>query len=64
MRVTALVMVALIASMSGSLAVTSEPNDADITKMSEELISELSSEGHIEAIVPVSYTHLRAHETR
>ena len=51
MRVTALVMVALIASMSGSLAVTSEPNDADITKMSEELISELSSEGHIEAIV-------------
>ena len=51
MRVTALVMVALIASMSGSLAVTSEPNDADITKMSEELISELSSEGRIEAIV-------------
>ena len=51
MRVTALVMVALVASMSGSLAVTSEPNDADITKMSEELISELSSEGHIEAIV-------------
>ena len=51
MRVTALVMVALIASMSGSLAVTSEPNDADVTKMSEELISELSSEGHIEAIV-------------
>ena len=51
MRVVAVVMVALIASMSGSLSVTSEPQDADITKMSEELISELDSEGQIEAIV-------------
>tara|TARA_B100001142_G_scaffold233738_1_gene232064 strand:- start:5310 stop:7769 length:2460 start_codon:yes stop_codon:yes gene_type:complete len=51
MRVAAVVMVALIASMSGSLSVTSEPQDADITKMSEELISELDSEGQIEAIV-------------
>ena len=50
MRLTALVMVALIASMSGSLAVTSEPNDADITKMSEELIFELSSDGHLSLI--------------
>ncbi|MBP12737.1 MAG: hypothetical protein CMA71_04285 [Euryarchaeota archaeon] len=51
MRVVALIMVALIASMSGSLSVTSEPQDADITKMSEELLSELASEGQIEAIV-------------
>ena len=51
MRVAAVVMVALIASMSGSLSVTSQPQHVDTAKMSEELISELGSEGQIEAIV-------------
>ena len=51
MRVAAVVLVALVASMSGSLAVTSQPNTIDTTKMSEELISELGGEGQIETIV-------------
>ena len=51
MRVAAVVLVALIASMSGSLAVTSQPQSIDTTKMSEELISEIGSEGEIEAII-------------
>lgn len=46
-----MVLVALVASMSGSLAVTSQPNTIDTTKMSEELISELGGEGQIETIV-------------
>lgn len=46
-----MVLVALVASMSGSLAVTSQPNTIDTTKMSEELISELSGDGQIETIV-------------
>jgi len=45
------VLVALVASMSGSLAVTSQPNTIDTTKMSEELISELGGDGQIETIV-------------
>ena len=44
-------LVALVASMSGSLAVTSQPNTIDTTKMSEELISELGGDGQIETIV-------------
>ncbi|DAC47914.1 MAG TPA: S8 family serine peptidase [Candidatus Thalassarchaeaceae archaeon] len=51
MRVAAVVLVALVASMSGSLAVTSQPNTIDTTKMSEELISELGGDGQIETIV-------------
>jgi len=51
MRVAAVVLVALVASMSGSLAVTSQPNTIDTTKMSEELISELGEDGQIETIV-------------
>ena len=51
MRVTALVLVALVASMSGSLAVTSQPQHVDISKMTEELISQLDNEGEIEAII-------------
>ena len=46
-----MVLVALVASMSGSLAVTSQPNTIDTTKMSEELISELGGDGQIETIV-------------
>ena len=51
MRVTALVLVALVASMSGSLAVTSQPQHVDVSKMTEELISQLDNEGEIEAII-------------
>ena len=51
MRVTAFVLVALVASMSGSLAVTSQPQHVDISKMTEELISQLDNEGEIEAII-------------
>ncbi len=51
MRVTAFVLVALVASMSGSLAVTSQPQQVDTSKMTEELISQLDNEGQIEAII-------------
>ena len=51
MRVTAFVLVALVASMSGSLAVTSQPQHVDVSKMTEELISQLDNEGEIEAII-------------
>ena len=51
MRVTAFVLVALVASMSGSLAVTSQPQQVDTSKMTEELISQLDKEGQIEAII-------------
>jgi len=51
MRVTAFVLVALVASMSGSLAVTSQPQQVDVSKMTEELISQLDNEGEIEAII-------------
>jgi len=51
MRVTAFVLVALVASMSGSLAVTSQPQHVDVSKMTEELISQLDIEGEIEAII-------------
>ena len=51
MRVTAVLMVALVASMSGSLAATSQSQAIDTSKMTEELISDLHSEGQIEAII-------------
>ena len=51
MRATAFVLVALVASMSGSLAVTSQPQQVDTSKMTEELISQLDKEGQIEAII-------------
>ena len=51
MRVTAVLMVALVASMSGSLAATSQLQAIDTSKMTEELISDLHSEGQIEAII-------------
>ena len=37
--------------MSGSLAVTSQPQQVDTSKMTEELISQLDKEGQIEAII-------------
>ena len=51
MRFNALVMVALIASMSGSIAYTSNNTHPDMSKMSNELISELDSSEEIEVII-------------
>ena len=71
MRLNALLMVVLIASMSGSIAYASNSTLPDISKMSDELVSELESVDEIEVIIqftseqdssvwqsPVSYTHL------
>ena len=51
MRFNALLMVALIASMSGSIAYTSNSVQIDKSKMSNELISELDSLEEIEVII-------------
>ncbi|NDF34177.1 MAG: hypothetical protein EB157_06415, partial [Euryarchaeota archaeon] len=47
----AVFMVALVASMSGSLAYTNITDQPDMSKMSNELVSELSSLEELEVIV-------------
>ena len=54
-RFYALLMVVLMVSMSGSIAYASNSIQPDLSKMSNELISELESQDELEA---VSYTHL------
>ena len=51
MRLNALLMVVLIASMSGSIAYASNSNLPDTSKMSDELVSELESVDEIEVII-------------
>ena len=51
MRLNAVLMVALIASMSGSIAYASNSTQPDLSKMSGELLSELESEDEIEVII-------------
>ena len=55
-------MVVLVASMSGSIAYTNISTHPDMSKMSNELISELDSSEELEVIIQftgaVSYTHL------
>ena len=51
MRLNALFMVVLVASMSGSLAYTNISTHPDTYKMSNELISELDSSGELEVII-------------
>ena len=51
MRFNALFMVVLIASMSGSIAYTSNNTHPDMSKMSNELISKLDSSEEIEVII-------------
>ena len=62
MRLNALFMVVLVASMSGSIAYTNISTHPDMSKMSNELISELDSSEELEVIIQftgaVSYTHL------
>jgi len=53
-RFTALLMVTLVASMSGSLAYTNHNSSVDVSKMSDELISKLESEDEIEVIVQLT----------
>ena len=51
MRLNALFMVVLVASMSGSLAYTNISTNPDMSKMSNELISELDSSEELEVII-------------
>jgi len=50
-RLNALLMVVLIASMSGSIAYASNSTQPDTSKMSKELVSELESVDEIEVII-------------
>ena len=50
-RLNALLMVVLIASMSGSIAYASNSTQPDTSKMSKELVSELESVNEIEVII-------------
>ena len=54
MRFTALLMVTLVASMSGSLAYTNHNSSVDVSKMSDELISKLDTQDEIEVIVQLT----------
>ena len=51
MRLNALFMVVLVASMSGSIAYTNISTHPDLSKMSNELISELDSSEELEVII-------------
>ena len=51
MRLNALFMVVLVASMSGSIAYTNISTHPDMSKMSNELISELDSSEELEVII-------------
>ena len=51
MRLNALLMVVLVASMPGSLAYTNISTNPDMSKMSNELISELDSSEELEVII-------------
>ena len=51
MRLNALLMVVLVASMSGSIAYTNISTHPDMSKMSNELISELDSSEELEVII-------------
>ena len=51
MRLNAVLMVVLIASMSGSIAYANNSNQPDTSKMSYELISALDSTDEIEVII-------------
>ena len=51
MRLNALLMVVLIASMTGSIAYASNSIQPDTSKMSKELVSELESVDEIEVII-------------
>ena len=51
MRLNALLMVVLFASMSGSIAYTSNSTQPDTSKMSNELVSELEMADEIEVII-------------
>ena len=51
MRLNAVLMVVLIASMSGSIAYANNSNQSDTSKMSYELISALDSTDEIEVII-------------
>ena len=54
MRFIALLMVTLVASMSGSLAYTNHNSSVDVSKMSDELISKLNTQDEIEVIVQLT----------
>ena len=54
MRFIALLMVTLVASMSGSLAYTNHNSSVDVSKMSDELISKLDTQDEIEVIVQLT----------
>ena len=54
MRFTALLLVTLVASMSGSLAYTNHNSSVDVSKMSSELVSKLDSQDQIEVIVQLT----------
>ena len=54
MRFTALLLVTLVASMSGSLAYTNHNSSLDVSKMSSELVSKLDSQDQIEVIVQLT----------
>ncbi len=51
MRATAVFLTALVVSLSGSLAVSSQSDQADTSKMSTELVSRLNSSDEIEVII-------------
>ena len=51
MRLNAVLMVVLIASMSGSIAYASNNTQPNTSKMSDELVSELESVDEIEVII-------------
>jgi len=53
-RFIALLLVTLVASMSGSLAYTNHNSSVDVSKMSDELISKLDTQDEIEVIVQLT----------